>query len=845
MASSESRVCSGVVEQFESTDGDEKSPATQKRSWCLSEELWPSSDEGVLFDIEASMIGPFQDELGGILTHTDYALRFTPRIKRGESKDYIRRAEYGVPGFGHLDPTFLVIPSSTIKKVEKVKEHNCVAMEIVCKDVRKYRFVLKADGIDRIIELVKLTAFPTKLSHMYGVRKSPSENLLAGWNVYHPETEFRRQGIFEAKCNRTEKPQWIMTDINREFKFSPTYPRMFVVPANFLMDGPGTRVMQKLDSVASFRAKRRIPALTYRHRPTGTVIFRGSQPKVGMSNNSNPEDYKLLMAVREAAATKAIAAVCSEVPSVELQHRNRETSFLQRIHNCSTMFDNKDLPVGGAETVDMNKAMRTDIGEYISKRPLVIADARPKANAMGNRAAGWGYETYPNTEVVFLNIHNIHAIRDAFRKIEAAVLNPGVAPQTGLAKSANASADTTFGSLIESSHWLIYIRTLLSASFRVAHALHRTRQSVFIHCSDGWDRTAQIAAIAQILLDPYFRTLKGFCVLVEKDWCSFGHRFRTRCGHSSDNVDDDHDVSPIFVQFMDSVYQLVVQFPAYFEYTPCFLLAMAYHLNSGKFGTLLYDSEKDRKENDIARRMRSLWEWVRKQAELDVHSLRAIKRQCDNPETLGDDWIYNVPLKTALKALDASNFISPVFDYRTAKEVLLPPPSMVLRRVRLWEEYFCRFAPQPSMPKKSNSGYDAGTIMWLHGSNPVGIAGHSEQIGIPCYSSEEDGLNIQKEKLWGFVGPVSGSQAASPDGSVDEVSVSDKDKEPLDAGASPDDSEDVKVISEDTVQHEASDVSSVPLDENGPDEEQETADDDEEVVPEVDYKDDDSEYQSD
>ena len=36
--------------------------------------------------------------------------------------------------------------------------------------------------------------------------------------------------------------------------------------------------------------------------------------------------------------------------------------------------------------------------------------------------------------------------------------------------------------------------------------------SVLVHCSDGWDRTAQTCSLASLVLDSYYRTIQGFQV---------------------------------------------------------------------------------------------------------------------------------------------------------------------------------------------------------------------------------------------------------------------------------------------------------------------------------------------
>jgi Myotubularin-like phosphatase domain len=56
--------------------------------------------------------------------------------------------------------------------------------------------------------------------------------------------------------------------------------------------------------------------------------------------------------------------------------------------------------------------------------------------------------------------------------------------------------------------------------------------SIIVPLSDGWDRTAQLSSLAMIMLNPRFRTIRGFCELVEKEWLAFGHQFARRNGHA-------------------------------------------------------------------------------------------------------------------------------------------------------------------------------------------------------------------------------------------------------------------------------------------------------------------------
>lgn len=112
------------------------------------------------------------------------------------------------------------------------------------------------------------------------------------------------------------------------------------------------------------------------------------------------------------------------------------------------------------------------------------------------------------------------------------------------------------------------------------------------------------------MLDPYYRTIEGLCVLIEKDWCQFGHKFQDRIGHADSNYQS-QERSPIFIQWLEVMHQLMLQFPLAFEYTEKLLVFIADHLYSGLFGTFLENNDRQRKMDlNVVNQTMSIWTYV-------------------------------------------------------------------------------------------------------------------------------------------------------------------------------------------------------------------------------------------
>jgi len=253
---------------------------------------------------------------------------------------------------------------------------------------------------------------------------------------------------------------------------------------------------------------------------------------------------------------------------------------------------NKRGLMGNKRSISDEKLLNV-ISEMSGK--LYIYDCRPKLNALVNRVNGGGYENvdhYNNVSLNFCEIDNIHKARKALSSMYSLCLGN------------NINDYNNFWTSLEASGWFQFIYLLLKNANEISKIL-QNNNSVLIHCSDGWDRTAQLSSLSQMLIDPFYRTINGFAVLVEKDWLSFGHQFGLRNGFAEKEKQD--QASPIFLQFLDAVHQLLEQFPNAFEFNEKFLLFLAKTYNLNLYGTFMFNNEKERVERNARENTASVW----------------------------------------------------------------------------------------------------------------------------------------------------------------------------------------------------------------------------------------------